>query len=91
MILAGLVSLAFPIRYWSVLFLPFLWMAILFLRTTDSPRWVNWLGIGAALAGIVWIFPFLRIPPNPILILLNIILGMIWLIGLASYLNRRTV
>ena len=28
LVLGGLVSLAFPIRYWSVVFLPTLWLAM---------------------------------------------------------------
>lgn len=71
---------------------PILWMALLFLRMSSSPRWLNWAGIVGGFAGFVWLLRFI---PNSapqsiglILLFLNIILTMIWLVGLSFSLAR---
>ena len=70
------------------------WMAILFFRSSRVPRWLNWAGIVGGLAGFVWMVRFIPIPAPQsaaiVFILLNIVLGMVWLIGLSVVLDRGT-
>jgi len=70
------------------------WMAILFLRSDRASRWMNWVGIVGGLAGFVWVVRFFPVsaPPSAaiILIMLNILLGMVWLVGLSRALARSS-
>ncbi len=68
------------------------WMAILLLRASGAPRWMNWVGITAGLAGFVWLVRFVpvSVPQSAGIILLfaNIVLSLVWLVGLAIILAR---
>lgn len=68
------------------------WMAILFLRSEQVAKWINWVGILGGLAGFVWLIRFLPISaPQSIgfvLLFLNIILSILWLVGISITLNR---
>jgi len=68
------------------------WMAILFLRSEQVAKWINWVGILGGLAGFVWLIRFLPISaPQSIgfvLLFLNIILSIVWLVGISITLNR---
>jgi len=69
-----------------------LWMALLFLKNSSTPKWLNWVGIIGGLAGFVWLLRFVPISAPQslgiILLFLNIILTMVWLIGLSVKLTR---
>jgi hypothetical protein len=69
-----------------------LWMAILFLSTSRAPKWINWTGIVGGLAGFVWVVRFLPIDApqslGMVLLLANIVLVMVWLVGLSTVLSR---
>jgi len=69
-----------------------LWMALLFLKKSSSSQWLNWTGIIGGLAGFVWLLRFVPISAPQsigfILLFLNIILTMVWLIGLSFKLAR---
>lgn len=71
---------------------PIVWMAILFFRSKLVKNWLNWLGVVGGLAGFVWAFRFIPVPAPQslglILLMLNIILTMIWLVGLSIVLVR---
>ncbi len=68
------------------------WMAILLFRASRVPRWMNWAGIIGGLAGFVWLVRFIPVsaPQSAgiILLLLNIVLTMVWLVGLSIVLTR---
>ena len=68
------------------------WMAILLLRANWAAKWINWAGIIGGLAGFVWLVRFLPVPAPQIagiiLLMLNIILVMVWLIGLSVVLVK---
>ncbi len=68
------------------------WMAILFLKSEQVAKWINWVGILGGLAGFVWLIRFLPISaPQSIgfvLLFLNIILSILWLVGISITLNR---
>ncbi len=68
------------------------WMAILLLRASRAPRWINWAGIIGGLAGFVWTVRFVPVPAPQsagiILLLTNIVLVMVWLVGLSIVLAR---
>ncbi len=53
---------------------------------------LNWVEIAGGLAGFVWVLRFVPVPAPQsagiILILLNILLVMIWLVGLSRVLTR---
>lgn len=68
---------------------PFVWLAILLFRARRVPAWLNWVGIIGGLGGFVWIANFIPVPPiGPIPLLVNIVLGMVWLIGVMVVLVR---
>jgi hypothetical protein len=68
---------------------PFVWLAILLFRSSRVLAWLNWVGIVGGLGGFVWIANFVPVPPlGPIPLLLNIVLGMAWLIGVTYILVR---
>ena len=68
------------------------WMAILLFRASRAPRWMNWAGIIGGLAGFVWLVRFIPVsaPQSAgiIILLLNIVLTMVWLVGLSIVLTR---
>jgi hypothetical protein len=68
------------------------WMAVLMLRSAKAPRWLNWVGIIAGLAGFIWLRLFIPIPMPQILflvlILINVFVGMGWMVGLTFILAR---
>ena len=69
-----------------------LWIAFLLFRTSRVPKWLNLAGIIGGLAGFVWAIRFLPIPAPQsvgiILLFLNILLAMVWLLGLSIILVR---
>jgi hypothetical protein len=69
-----------------------IWMAVLMLRSAKAPRWLNWVGIIAGLAGFIWLRLFIPIPMPQILflvlILINVFVGMGWMVGLTFILAR---
>jgi len=68
---------------------PIVWIAILLFRSNRVPSWSNLAGVVAGLAGFVWILSWLPLPPaGPIPLLVNIVLGMVWFVGLALVLVR---
>ena len=71
---------------------PIVWMAILFFRAKRTPRWINWAGIVGGLAGFVWLVRFVPVPApqaaGTVLIMINIVLVMVWLVGLSVVLVR---
>ncbi len=68
---------------------PFVWLAILLFRASRVPAWLNWIGIIGGLGGFVWIGSFVPLPPiGPLPLLLNIVLGMVWLLGVSLILVR---
>lgn len=68
---------------------PFVWLAVLLFRADRVPKWLNWIGIVGGLGGFVWVGSFVPIPPiGPIPLLLNIVLGMVWLVGISLILAR---
>ena len=61
-------------------------------RTATGPKWLNWVGIIAGVSGIVWLrtyLPFL-LPVSVLLIVMNILTLIVWSIGLAAVLAKRT-
>jgi hypothetical protein len=68
------------------------WIAILLLRSERAPKWVNWVGILGGLAGFVWLVRFLPVSAPQsiglILLFINIILSIVWLVGLSLVLTR---
>lgn len=69
-----------------------LWMAVLFLRASRAPKWINWAGIIGGLAGFVWLLRFVPIPApqsvGTILLMTNILFSLLWLIGLSIFVAR---
>ena len=72
--------------------LAIVWMAVLLLRSDRVPGWLNWLGIVGGAAGFVWALRWIPIPAPQsagiMLLMANIILGMVWLIGVARILTQ---
>lgn len=70
------------------------WIAILLFRSERVPKWVNWVGILGGFAGFVWIVRFIPVSAPQsiglILLFLNIILSIVWLVGLSLILTRST-
>jgi hypothetical protein len=68
------------------------WIAILLFRASRAPRWMNWTGIIGGLAGFIWIVRFVPVPAPQsvgiILLMMNIVLVMVWLVGLSIVLAR---
>ena len=68
------------------------WIAILLFRASRTPRWMNWAGIIGGLAGFIWIVRFIPVPAPQsvgiILLMMNIVLVMVWLVGLSIVLAR---
>jgi len=68
------------------------WIAILLFRASRMPRWMNWAGIIGGLAGFVWIVRFFPVPAPQsvgiIFLFINIVLVMVWLVGLSIALAR---
>lgn len=68
---------------------PFVWLAVLFFRANRVPKWLNWIGVVGGLGGFVWISNFVPIPPiGPLPLLINIVMGMVWLVGVSLVLVR---
>lgn len=69
-----------------------LWIAILLLRASRAPKWINWTGLIGGLAGFVWLLRFVPIPASQslgmILLMTNILFSLVWLIGLSIFLAR---
>jgi hypothetical protein len=55
-------------------------------------RWMNWAGIIGGLSGFIWIVRFVPVPAPQsvgiILLMINIVLVMVWLVGLSIVLAR---
>ncbi len=68
------------------------WIAILLFRSGRVQKWLNWFGVVGGLAGFVWLVRFLPISAPQslgfILIFINIILSIVWLVGLSLVLTR---
>ncbi len=68
------------------------WMAILLYRAGAASRWLSWAGIIGGLAGFVWLVRFIPVsaPQSAgfVLLFVNIILSMVWLVGLSVVLSR---
>lgn len=67
-----------------------LWTAILLLRVTGVPKWINIIGIIGGLAGFAWMvdfFPF-TLPLAAIWLPINILAVIVWMIALSAVLAR---
>lgn len=69
------------------------WIAYGALRAGIGPGWLNWVGIGGGIAGIVWLRPFLSflLPLETVGSIANIVLLSIWAIGLTLVLWRKAL
>lgn len=72
--------------------LAIVWIAILLLRSSRVPGWLNWVGIIGGAAGFVWAIRWVPLPAPQsvgiVLLLANIVLGMVWLIGVSRILTQ---
>lgn len=59
------------------------WLAWMALRSGLGPGWLNWVGIIGAVAGIIWLRPFIPmlVPLETVGSLVNVVLLSVWAIG----------
>lgn len=65
-----------------------LWIAVLLLRSTATPKWLHVVGIIGGLAGFLWLADFVNIQLPFILLPINIVASLVWLVGVMVVLLR---
>ena len=73
--------------------LALIWIPLLLLRSTNSSKFLNYIGIIGGLAGLVWLFDLLPFTPPSgfgfILVAVNILAVIVWMIGITVQLVKQ--
>ncbi|MCB0123628.1 MAG: hypothetical protein KDE58_15355 [Caldilineaceae bacterium] len=58
------------------------WFALLALQSAAIPRWLSWIGVVGGVTGVSWLFLFIPIPYVVLLRMVNIVVLIVWSIGM---------